>query len=81
MKLSEYIRGLQQFLEENGDLPCYYAADDEGNSYQEVSTTCERYWIEELTYSTDVAYHEECRGDYAEDENPFEDLIPICVVN
>ena len=31
MKVSEMIKNLQEFIEKNGDLDCYYAVDDEGN--------------------------------------------------
>lgn len=39
MTLNEFIKGLQEFLEENpesGELPVWYARDDEGNGYQQV---------------------------------------------
>lgn len=36
MKVSEMIKNLQDFMEENGDIDCYYAVDDEGNEYKEV---------------------------------------------
>ena len=29
MKVSEMIKNLQDFMEENGDIDCYYAEDDE----------------------------------------------------
>jgi len=45
MKLSEYIKGLQKFLKENGDMECYYAKDDEGNAYQEVHYTGSKFII------------------------------------
>ena len=32
MKVSEMIENLQNFMNENGDLDCWYAKDDEGNS-------------------------------------------------
>ena len=33
---TEMIKNLQEFMEENGDIDCYYAVDDEGNDYKEV---------------------------------------------
>lgn len=36
MKLSEYIENLINTFEQEGDIDCYYAKDDEGNGYQEI---------------------------------------------
>ena len=36
MKLTEYIKELQDLLSEHGDLKCIYSTDDEGNGYSEV---------------------------------------------
>ena len=36
MKLSEYIKSLQDILDSCGDLPCIYSSDDEGNEYRDV---------------------------------------------
>ena len=36
MKLSNYIKYLQEALEKHGDLTVVYASDDEGNNYQKV---------------------------------------------
>ena len=36
MKVSEMIKNLQKFMEEYGDLECWYASDDEGNEYHKV---------------------------------------------
>jgi hypothetical protein len=39
MKLSEYIKSLQDFVKKdprNAELTVVYSADDEGNAYQEV---------------------------------------------
>ena len=33
MKLSEYIKSLQDILDSCGDLPCIYSSDEEGNSF------------------------------------------------
>ena len=39
MKLSNYIKYLQEALEEHGDLTVVYASDDEGNNYHSVGYT------------------------------------------
>jgi hypothetical protein len=36
LKLSEVIKGLQDVLDEEGDLECFYAIDDEGNAFNPV---------------------------------------------
>lgn len=36
MKLSEYIKYLQELKKEHGNVEVIYAADDEGNGYQKV---------------------------------------------
>ena len=37
MKLSEYIKALQDILDSCGDLPCIYSSDEEGNSFHLVN--------------------------------------------
>ena len=74
MKLSTYIKKLQDFLKENGDMNCYYSSDDEGNSYQEV------YYSGTLMYTDDPeGYNPEVYG--ADDEYDDVDLYPICIIN
>ena len=36
MKLTEYIKKLQELLNEHGDLELIYAKDDEGNDYRKL---------------------------------------------
>ncbi|RLD64314.1 MAG: hypothetical protein DRJ01_00950 [Bacteroidetes bacterium] len=36
MKLSEYIKALNEALKDYGDLDVVYSIDDEGNDYKEV---------------------------------------------
>ena len=75
MKVSEMIKNLQEFMNENGDLDCYYAVDDEGNGYSEIHYTPSKYYVNNYG---DVFQQE----DYDEaDEEDKEDLTPICVVN
>ena len=52
MKLSNYIKYLQESLEEHGDLTVVYASDDEGNNYQKVEYTPSVAFFENLD-----AYH------------------------
>ena len=37
MKLSKYIKELQEILDTCGDLPCIYSSDEEGNSFHLVT--------------------------------------------
>ena len=37
MKLSEYIKHLQDILDTCGDVPCIYSSDEEGNSFHFVN--------------------------------------------
>lgn len=72
MKISEMIENLQEFMEEHGNIDCYYATDDEGNDYHEVYYSPTFYYVN--TYG-DVFNPTEI------DEDEKEDLTPICVVN
>ena len=74
MKVSEMIKNLQEFMEENGDLDCYYAVDDEGNGYSEIHYTPSKYYVNEYG---DVMQFE----DLEEYELHIEDVEPICIVN
>lgn len=75
MKISEMIKNLQEFMDENGDIECWYAEDDEGNGYHKVYYDPSLYYVN--TYG-DV-YQQE---DYDEvDEEDKKDLRPICIVN
>lgn len=78
MKLSQYIAELQSFLKDHGDLNCFYASDDEGNSYQRVSYTGS------LLYTNDPdGYNAEmyCEEDFKEMLEDGDELTPVCVVN
>lgn len=78
MKLSQYIAELQSFLKAHGDLNCFYAADDEGNSYQRVS------YAGSLLYTNDPdGYNAEmyCEEDFKEMLEDGDELTPVCVVN
>lgn len=75
MKVSEMIKNLQEFMEEHGDLECWYAVDDEGNDYNEIYYTPTKFYVNNCE---DVFQQE----DYDEaDEEDKKDLTPICVVN
>ena len=76
MKLSKYIAGLTKFMEEEGDLECYSASDDEGNSYQPVGYTGSKLFIREADRDE---YHPDmyCQEDIDRDE-PF---ISVCIIN
>ena len=74
MKVSEMIKNLQEFMNKNGDIECYYAVDDEGNAYHPVYFTPSKYYISE---DGDVMQRE----DLEEYELHIEDVEPICIVN
>lgn len=76
MKLSKYIKGLQEILKKDGDLECYYASDPEGNSYNRVTYNGGIFYIDELYHRIDCVYSEEDLEEYGPDN-----LIKICVVN
>lgn len=75
MKISEMIKNLQEFMEECGDLDCWYAIDDEGNAYHPVSYHPSLYCVSnydgEVCTVEDAGWMEWEPKDYTE----------ICVVN
>lgn len=75
MKISEMIANLQNFMNEHGDLDCWYAKDDEGNGFHPVSYNPSLFYTNEndrelLTFE-DLGWMEEDPNDY----------IKVCVVN
>lgn len=69
------IKNLQFFLEEYGDVECWYAVDDEGNAYHPIYFTPSCYYVN--------MYGEVYQDEDLKDEDP-EDLLelkPICIVN
>ena len=75
MKISEMIKNLQEFMDEHGDIDCWYASDDEGNGYHPVS-------YNPTLFYADVYYGEvHTLRDIEEDENDPDDYAKICVVN
>jgi len=75
MKLSEYINNLQSFLEENGDMECYYAKDAEGNGYCTLSYSGTLMFAQELEYYADLISTEDA------EEYDDQELTRVCVVN
>lgn len=75
MKISDMIKNLYAFIDEHGDVECWYAEDEEGNGYQPV------YFGPSLRYVNEYkdVYHEEDLAD--EDPEDIVDLVKICVVN
>ena len=74
MKISEMSKNLQEFMDEHGDLDCWYAEDDEGKGFHPVY------------YDPSVRYANEYRevftlGDIEEDEADPDDYTKVCVVN
>jgi len=75
MKVSEMIKNLQEFMEEHGDLECWYAIDDEGNGYHKINYEPSLYYIadclDNICTTEDLGWMEEDPNDYT----------AICVVN
>lgn len=74
MKLSDYIAGLQKFLEKHGDLECYYARDDEGNGYQQVAYSGTLYH----RLKQDDTHRPELIGDEDEDYGETDKDVDRC---
>lgn len=78
MKISEMIKNLQEFMEEHGDLDCYYAEDDEGNGYNPV------YYSPTLMFensSGDLYTARDFEEDDSLDEEDKAEFTKVCVVN
>ena len=74
MKISTMIKNLQEFMNKNGDLECYYAVDDEGNGYQPVFYAPSKFYIDE---DGDVIQF----GDIIYNGVDISDCEPICIIN
>lgn len=79
MRVSEMIKNLQEFMNEHGDLNCWYAADDEGNRYQEIHYNPSLFYVDTSRTRSyegygDLEEAEECDAD-------IEKLNPVCIVN
>jgi len=85
MKLSEYIEGLQETLNNCGDMECYYSCDEEGNAFRPVLYTGSVFCVEALDDWIEFVYptEEEYREDYSDfmDEEEIKEPVKICVVN
>lgn len=76
MKISEMIKNLQVFMDEYGDIDCWYAVDDEGNEYHEVYYDPTLYGIN--IYGEIYSWGEIKERDLDDIDN---DIIKICVIN
>lgn len=74
MKISEMIKNLEEFMEEYGDIDCWYATDDEGNGYHEV------YFDPSFRYVDDEG-DMHTKKDLEECEIDIEDVTPVCIIN
>lgn len=45
MNVSEMIKNLQEFLDANGDLECWYASDPEGNDHFKMEYTPTKAYV------------------------------------
>ena len=73
MKISEMIENLKEFMDEHGDMDCYYAVDDEGNDFHEV------YYSPTLMFSN--GYDLWSQRDIEEDGEDIDDFEKVCIVN
>ncbi len=78
MKISDMINNLQKFMEENGDVACYYAVDDEGNGYCPIYFEPTKYYLNE---DNEVVHKQDVEADIEFYGNSIDDYTPICVVN
>ena len=77
MKISEMIKNLQEFMEEYGDLECWYASDDEGNAYDKVHYEPSLMCVSKCGCDYEVMTLEDAGWMELDDE----DCDKICVVN
>ena len=78
MKISDMIKNLYAFMDEHGDVECWYAEDDEGNGFRPV------YFEPSLRYvnEDEETFQEEDLEDMdKEDREDIGELTKICVVN
>lgn len=75
MKVSEMIKNLQEFMDEHGDLDCYYAVDDEGNDFKPV------YYDPSLCYTSEDSEYVYTLEDLEWFPDDPENYTAICVVN
>ena len=75
MKISDMIKNLEAFIESYGDLECWYATDDEGNTYYPVYFTPSHRYVNK--------YKEVFSWEDIKDEDPEDiaELREICIVN
>lgn len=84
MKLSEYIKGLQEVFEEHGDIDCYYAVDDEGNAFRQVHYESEvRFLQPEIVGKHFTVEHLYMKNEISEEFDDCEkkSLVKVCLVN
>jgi len=88
MKLSQHIKQLQEVLEKEGDLECYTASDDEGNSYRKLCSNCWAGYTPELEYILESVFYPDDEDDYSIEElieegyvDSEKDLIKILIIN
>jgi hypothetical protein len=74
MKLSNYIAGLQNILDENGDLECYYAKDDEGNGYQKLHYNGSVFYMHP---NESCEYYPDLYQEVEEDEELFTKVVVV----
>lgn len=80
MKISQFIKNLQEFMEKNGDLECRYPGDDELNYTEAVYFSPSLLYIDESGEHYTVERYQEI----AEEENELGEEAPemelVCLV-
>jgi hypothetical protein len=81
MKLKEYIKELEELLDEHGDLDLYAASDDEGNSYNKVGFSPGIRYLppdEVGSYRLDYLLDED---GVADEDGELEDYVKVALIN
>ena len=81
MKVSEMIKNLQEFMAENGDIDCYYAGDDEGNSYKDVHYSPTLMYVDKYGEAYSIESIEEDKEDGYLTDEVFAEFKKVCIVN
>lgn len=86
MKISKLIKNLQDVLNKDGDLECYYASDDEGNHHCPIYFDAGTFYtlkenVENNERDIEVYNENDLQDLYDYEECKPEDIVKICIVN
>lgn len=80
MKISQMIEGLKKFMEEYGDLDCYYPGDDEMNYIERVYFPPNLLYIDESGEHYTAEYYKEMVAEAEECGEEPPEMERICLV-